>query len=151
MITSVLQQLLSKVKQPENKIFDPENYGSYIGTINYIKKSLVFESDDSMYLGSDSDDFREITLMLEMNPLGRKGMTPNWQDNKLFLERELAVWTGKEELDLNNAPWMSYSNMWEGIPNVSECAYGKLMSAKFSELQDKLFRNTVSSKLCAHF
>lgn len=148
MITSILQQIEFAVQQPENLIFDPENYSSYIGDIIYSKRAFVFETDTRFTLGSkDWDAFLEVSHMLEINPLGRKGMVPNWEDNKLFLEKELAVWTRETELDPENAPWMAYSSMWDGIPNVSECAYGKLMSVKYLELQKKLKSYTDTTKL----
>jgi len=142
-VLSIVNDIIKNVRQPQNRVIDPENYRSYIGQISYCKK--MFTSVHECYLPlvplyESSRWIEDLEYLLSKTPMGREGMTPDACANMEFLRLELDYWTNFSMLSLEEAPWKSYPAMWEGIPNVSECAYSRLMSRKYTELLHKLYK-----------
>jgi len=146
-IIGILEEIEGLVRKPKNKITFGV-FSTYIGPISYSKKMMVYQkqmNDMPLILnpfdrGDSEKD--ELTTDLEFRlcnkPMGKVEMTPDPIKNLAFLKKELECWTGQSPVDLNDAPWMQYPELWSGVPNVSVCAYEMLMSEKYKELLNKL-------------
>lgn len=141
----ILHSIESQVRQSVNLVPDPQNFESYIGSITYCKKMFNYHFNGEIFLEPEEDDsalFKGLHYMLSTKPMARKGIMPDAVSNLAFLRHELDCWTNKCSIDLEDAPWMKYRAMWEGIPKVSECAYSRLMSVKYNDLLAKLALTT---------